>query len=155
VIQNDITDRKFEAGERPSVDPDARSAPRHPLIWSGELIYGPSSWKVRLRNVSERGALVECPDPPREGCDIVLDLGSAGSVTATISWAVGDHVGVRFDEPFDMLRLAKSKPRIVPRTWLRPGYLENEVRADSAWDEAWSRMSADELRQELEGFLKR
>jgi hypothetical protein len=143
--------------ERPAANEkaDQRSHDRHPLIWSGELLYGPSSWNVRLRNVSPTGALIECEKSPREGAEVILDLGKAGSVTATVSWTVGDHCGLRFDEPFDMLHLAKSKPRVAPPTWLRPAYLENEVTAESAWDEAWNRMSVEDLRAELEGFLKR
>jgi PilZ domain-containing protein len=134
---------------------DKRNAARHPLIWGGELIYGPSSWTARLRNVSSTGALVECPGTVREGCEIVLDLRGAGSVTATVSWVVGNYLGLSFDEPFDMRRLAQSKPSVAPPKWMRPSYLEDHVPADSAWDESWRRMSVDQLREHLEGYMKR
>lgn len=134
---------------------DQRVATRHPLIWSAEVVTRSGSWRVRLRNVSATGALIQCDKPLPLGRDVILDLGKGGSVDATVSWTVGDHAGLSFDEEFDMLRLSHSKPTVAPARWLRPAYLENEVAADSAWDDAWSRMSVDDLRNELEGFLKR
>jgi hypothetical protein len=134
---------------------DQRSAARHPLIWGGELVYGPSSWPMRVRNISSTGALVQCAGGPEEGCEILFDLAKAGTVNATVSWAVGDHRGLQFDEPFDLNLLAKAKPSVAPPRWMRPAYLEDDVPAESAWDEAWCRMSVDELREHLEGYLKR
>ena len=134
---------------------DQRTARRHPLIWSAQLHARTGSWHVRLRNVSATGALIQCSKPLPVGREVILDLGKGGSVDASVSWAVGDHAGVKFDEPFDMQRLSHSKPAVAPARWLRPAYLENEVPEDSTWDSAWSRMSVDELKTELEGFLKR
>ena len=144
------------AASEPVTDPsDQRVAKRHPLIWSAELHARGGQWRVRLRNVSATGALIQCSKPLPVGREVALDLGKGGSVDATVSWAVGDHAGLAFDEPFDMRRLSHSKPAVAPARWLRPAYLEGDVPEDSAWDEAWSRMSVDELKSELEGFLKR
>jgi hypothetical protein len=138
------------------VDPsDQRVDRRHPLIWSAQLHSRSGSWHVRLRNVSATGALIQCSKPLPLGTEVVLDLGKGGSVDARVGWAVGDHAGLRFDEPFDMRRLSHSKPTVAPARWLRPSYLENDVPAESAWDDAWSRMSVEELKTELEGYLKR
>ena len=140
----------------PAANPsDQRIAKRHPLIWSAELHARGGQWRVRLRNVSATGALIQCSKPLPVGREVSLDLGRGGNVDATISWAVGDHAGLHFDEPFDMRRLSHSKPAVAPARWLRPAYLESDVAEDSTWDEAWSRMSVDELKVELEGFLKR
>lgn len=136
-------------------DDEQRRATRHPLIWSAELQSRSGTYRVRLRNVSATGALVQCDKPLPVGSEIILDLGKGGTVEATIGWAVGDHAGLRFDEDFDMRRLSHSKPAVAPARWLRPAYLEKEVAPESAWDDAWSRMSVDELKSELEGFLKR
>lgn len=162
VLQS-VVDRLFptrRTGSAPSPAPaadstDQRVAKRHPLIWSAELHSRTGQWRVRLRNVSQTGALIQCSKPLPVGQEVALDLSKGGSVDATISWAVGDHAGLAFDEPFDMRRLSHSKPAVAPARWLRPAYLEGEVPEDSAWDEAWSRMSVDELKSELEGFLKR
>ena len=156
----DVIDRAFPT-RRPlappasSDDSDQRTAKRHPLIWSAELHARTGSFHVRLRNVSATGALIQCSKPLPVGREVILDLGKGGSVDATVTWAVGDHAGVHFDEPFDMQRLSHSKPAVAPARWLRPAYLENEVPADSTWDGAWSRLSVEELKAELEGFLKR
>lgn len=136
-------------------DSEQRIARRHPLIWSGELQTRSGSWRVRLRNISATGALIQCKKPLPVGREAVLDLGKGGTVEAKVSWAVGDHAGLSFDEPFDMRRLSRSKPAVAPARWLRPAYLEEEVAEDSAWDQAWHRLSVDELKTELEGFLKR
>lgn len=156
----DVIDRAFPTRKPvsfvPADDPsEQRTAKRHPLIWSAELHSRTGSWHVRLRNVSASGALIQCSKPLPVGRQVILDLGKGGSVDATVSWAVGDHAGVRFDEPFDMQRLSHTKPTLAPARWLRPAYLEKEVSANSAWDDAWSRMSVEELKTELEGFLKR
>jgi hypothetical protein len=136
-------------------DSDQRIATRHPLIWSAEVQTRSGNFRVRIRNISATGALIQCTKPLPLGREVILDLGKGGTVDATVSWAVGDHAGLSFDEQFDMKRLSHSKPTVAPARWLRPAYLKNDVGADSAWDDAWSRMSVDELRSELEGFLKR
>lgn len=151
-----VLSRAFPHAATAPVDGDEqRVARRHPLIWSAEVRSPAGSRQVRLRNVSATGALVQCAKPLPVGREVDLDLGKGGCVVATVSWAVGDHAGLAFAEPFDMRRLSHSKPAVAPARWLRPAYLETEVPADSAWDNAWSRMSVDELKTELEGFLKR
>src|SRR5579884_4022966 len=156
----DVLDRAFPTRTPVSLAPredpsEQRTAKRHPLIWSAEIHARTGSWRVRLRNISATGALIQCSKLLPVGREVILDLGKGGSVDATIGWAVGDHAGVRFDEPFDMQRLSHTKPTVAPARWLRPAYLEKDVPPDSAWDDAWSRMSVDELKSELEGFLKR
>ena len=163
VIKQDFPDQKF--ADRPVVPeapaaaaaaqgPELRAAMRHPLIWSGELHHGTHSWHVRLRNISSSGALIECSGSLRVDSEVLLDLGKAGALTASVSWAVGDHIGLTFDEQFDLKRLADAKPRLTPRNWSRPDYLASDA-AGSPWDNSWDRLSIDDLRTQLEGFLKR
>jgi PilZ domain-containing protein len=164
VIARDFPEERFAArrsgssAEAPVPEPDQadqRSAIRHPLIWWGDLHHGSHSWHVRLRNISATGALVECPGRLRIDSEVLLDMGKAGALTASVTWAVGDHVGLKFDEPFDLQCLSQTKPGVTPPMWLRPAYLEGQVEADSAWDPSWERLSVDDLRTQLEGFLKR
>jgi hypothetical protein len=160
VISRDFPDQTFDARavepieEEPEA-PDQRSAQRHPLIWWGDLHHGSHSWHVRLRNISVTGALVQCPGALQVDSEVLLELHKAGALMASVSWAVGDHVGLKFDEPFDLRKLAEATPRVTPPSWLRPAYLEHEVEPNSPWDQSWSRMSVDELRNQLEGYLKR
>ncbi|HZU50275.1 MAG TPA: PilZ domain-containing protein [Sphingomicrobium sp.] len=155
VVRERFPAEELEMVKLESKETDHRRADRHPLIWFGELHHNSHRWTVRLRNISETGALIEFTGALRLGSEVELDLGASGKLAATVSWAVGDHAGLEFAEPFDLAQLAKSKPRVTSTTWLRPAYLEGETAEDSAWDDAWNRLSVDELRFELEGYLKR
>jgi hypothetical protein len=162
VIRRDFPEQKFAGrrGQRPkpgpeALEPELRRAIRHPLIWWGDLHHGSHSWHVRLRNISATGALIDCPGELRIDSEILLELGNAVAVTGSVSWSVGDHVGLKFDQPFDLRRLSEAKPKIMAPSWVRPAYLEAQVEPDSPWDRSWNRMSVDDLRSQLEGFLKR
>jgi hypothetical protein len=89
------------------------------------------------------------------GIEVLLDLGKAGSISAEVSWTAGDHIGLRFLEPFDMQSLARATPDIAAPTWVMPDYLVANVPQKGPADEPWSRLSVEELREQLEGFLKR
>ena len=132
-----------------------RAGLRHPLIWSGEIHYDHESTKVRLRNVSETGAMVDCLKSIPQGAEILLDLGGGGQHFASVSWSRGDQLGLRFQRPFDIACLAQSRPEIAPAKWTRPAYLNAGQDKDSPWAEPWERLSLGALKDELEGFLKR
>ena len=137
-----------------SVESQRREAPRHPLIWSGEIHYNHSSERVRLRNISESGALVESPLSFPAGAEVLLDLGAAGQHFAKISWAHGDQIGLKFDRPFDISVLSKSKPEVADHRWARPEYLRSPTEAAAAWND-WNHAPLSEIKESLEGFLKR
>lgn len=146
------------AKDLPSTGPglgDHRRAKRHPLIWSGVLHFDGQSMPVRLRNISETGAMVQCTSGPAAGERVVLQLGDTVSVPASIGWATGDQLGLSFDAPFEMGQLSKSTPEVAPARWVRPAYLNRTEEYSSPWDPRWQRLSVGELEEELEGFLKR
>ena len=132
-----------------------RTERRHPLVWMGQVLYNHDSERVRLRNISENGALVEAPITYPLGAEIFLDLGDAGQHFATVSWTFGDKVGLKFITPFDMTVLGKSKPEVAPAMMTRPGPGRINADQDNPWAEGWNRQSIDDLRDDLEGFLKR
>lgn len=134
---------------------EQRNDRRHPLIWSGTIHHDFQSTEVRLRNISETGAMIECSAPPPVGSEPLLELGEGVQAFVTVAWVVGDSVGLRFSRPFDLALLANTKPNVASNHWDRPNYLGPSAAADSPWDDQWGRMSISELRQELEGFLKR
>jgi len=80
---------------------------------------------VRLRNLSEQGALVEgdrLPSPESDTCFARGDMFRAGRVV----WVQGRFAGIAFDEPLkreDVLRhVPASKPRARPQLdFKRPG----------------------------------
>ncbi len=136
-------------------DDHRRSEPRHPLIWSGLAHFNHQSAPVRLRNISATGALIESSLALPEGAEMLLDLKEAGSIFATVSWAMGDQAGLRFHDPYDMKQLARAKPEIAPVNWECPSYLANPDQGSSAWAKEWGRASLADLKSDLEGFMKR
>ena len=146
-----------DVAETPAAAPDSqrRAELRHPLIWSGEIHYDYESTRVRLRNISENGALVDCTKPIPEGAELLLDLGGAGQHFAFVSWARGDQLGLKFQQKFDIACLAQSQPEVAPQSWTRPEYLNADQDTNSPWAEPWERLSLPELKDTLEGFLKR
>jgi hypothetical protein len=159
AIHENFKDVELDPPSEPSGDADPaddnRAAARHPLIWSGTLHYDFTSIAARLRNISASGALVEVEVPLPVGAEPLLDLGAAGTVFATVTWVVGDQAGLRFHAQFDMTLLAQARPQIAPVKWQRPDYLTPGASADSPWAAEWQRMSVSELRDQLDGFIKR
>ncbi|HVF37336.1 MAG TPA: PilZ domain-containing protein [Sphingomicrobium sp.] len=144
--------------ERSSDDNDTvansrRTDRRHPLIWSGTVLCNHNSEKVRLRNISEHGALIEGPTPYPVGIELFLDLDEAGQHFATVSWTCADKIGLRFEKPFDMKLLGSTRPQVAPELMIRPG--PHRIADDNPWADGWQRQSIDELRDDLEGYLKR
>lgn len=132
-----------------------RGEVRHPLVWSGQILFAFDSSPVRLRNISSGGALVDVAMIYPVGSEVMLDLGAAGQLDATVSWAHAEQVGLRFKQPFDIAKLANLRPDVTPHHWQRPGFLEASERQDSSpWDDEWQRTPIAQLREQLEGFLK-
>lgn len=132
-----------------------RTDRRHPLVWVGQVLYCHGSEKVRLRNISEHGALIESPISYPLGAEIYLDLDDAGQHFATVSWTCGDKVGLKFMNPFNLKLLSKSKPELAPSMMIRPGPSQIYADQNNPWAEGWNRQSIDEIRDDLEGYLKR
>lgn len=139
VITRSFPELGFESSSRGTAEADQRRAPRHPMIWSGLLHHDFQSTTVRVRNISVTGAMIETTVPLRVGAEPTLELSEAAMLCCTVAWAVGDQVGVRFQSPFDMSLLATSRPQI------------QQSEPDSCWDHS----SLSDLKNELEGFLKR
>ena len=132
-----------------------RTERRHPLVWMGEVFFAHNSEKVRLRNISEHGALIEGPIQYPIDVEVLLDLGEAGQHFASVSWACGDKTGLKFNNSFDLQQLGKAKPEVAPHLMIRPGPGIQTSDTDNPWAEGWQRQSLDELRDDLEGYLKR
>ncbi len=127
---------------------------RHPLIWMGQVHYDHGSARVRLRNISEHGALIESPTDYPEGAELLLDLGEAGQLFATVGWTGGGKAGLVFDAPFNVHALSKVRPEIAAARPMITGAPRHTADDDNPWAEGWQRQSVEELRDDLEGFLK-
>lgn len=132
-----------------------RNERRHPLVWMGEVYFSHTNEKVRLRNISEHGALIESPVQYPLGVEVLLDLGDAGQHFATVNWACGDKAGLKFKNEFDLKLLGSAKPEIAPQLMIRPGPGLATSDLDNPWADGWQRSSLEDLREDLEGYLKR
>jgi hypothetical protein len=133
---------------------EKRIAQRHPFIWSAVLHHDYQSTNVRLRNISETGAMIQGDFALVVGNQLLFDLGESGSIFATVAWTFGDQAGLKFDEPYDLAQLARSRPDVAEAQRNVPTY-SNRQEEGSPWDEHWNRLSLGEIRDELEGYLKR
>jgi len=158
VIRRSFPDLEFDADFEPEPEhtgPDGRTEHRHPLVWSGLLHHDYQSTPVRLRNISSTGVMIECAERLLVGSEPLLELGDSLSLSTKVAWVVGDQAGLRFDIPFDLHDLARARPEVAKASWEPPTYLGNDVSSNSPWGNHWGRVSLSELRQDLEGFMKR
>ncbi|HZF95288.1 MAG TPA: PilZ domain-containing protein [Allosphingosinicella sp.] len=137
-------------GERPALAHDRHQRePRQSLLWKAVLHWDHGTFKVRIRNISAEGAMLEGAGelPPESG--IVLDLGDGGTVSGHVRWARSGQFGVRFDTRFDMRRLVRqAEPQEAVPAMMKPAYLESELQADSPWAAAWDRFTPGDLEEE-------
>jgi hypothetical protein len=157
VVTRNFPEIEFNVVEQTTSDRDEaeqRVARRHPFIWSAVIHHDYQSTNVRLRNISETGAMIQGEFALRVGNQLLFDLGDSGSVFATVAWTFGDQAGLKFDELYDLANLARSRPELAAAQRNVPTHL-NRQGDSSPWDEHWNRLSLGELREELEGYLKR
>lgn len=151
------SDEKADRRSRRSHN-DTRVAKRHPLIWTGEIHFEHDTHAVRLRNISETGALIECDINLPVDAGMLLDLGDAGQVFSFVTWSRGGQAGLLFEEPYDLAQLAEARPKVASSDvsgWQAPEYLRKMPNAASPWGDHWQTATLDELGEQLEGFIKR
>lgn len=122
---------------------------RHPLIWSGVVHYDHDTVPVRLRNISEGGAMVECEQAFRPGAELLLDLGEAGTIFSVVHWAKGDAAGLRFQQAFDLRQLAAARPEVASPRWVAPDYLRESSADNSPWAKQWGRSDMGAISRRL------
>ncbi|MCW3798752.1 PilZ domain-containing protein [Sphingomonas sp. BN140010] len=148
IAQAESTVEALEA-ELTSAPQSRRREPRHPLIWSGEVLFQHDRHPVRLRNISSTGALVESGTSFPVGAELYLDIDQAEALFAVVSWAHGDQYGLAFRQPFNLSRLAAVKPQVAPSRWAKPDYLRDEGSDNSPWAAEWGRLTLKELNKTL------
>jgi diguanylate cyclase (GGDEF)-like protein len=83
--------------------------------------------EIRLRNISAKGALVECDHPVAPGTQLTLDIVGVGPVVGTVRWAQASRFGMQFDETFELGRLAPRREKLNDVTMLQPWYVEKKI----------------------------
>jgi hypothetical protein len=72
-----------------------RSAKRNRVLLAAKVSAGHGEIDVRLRDLSRKGALVECNAPPPAGAEVVFSRGSI-SVPARVAWSAEGRAGLEF-----------------------------------------------------------
>ena len=128
------------SGEQPpKVAIKADRPDRHRLMLRGVLHVGIESVDVRLRNISARGAMLDCDEDFLVGTPIVLELAGGGAVAVAgcVRWCQSGQAGVLFDAPFDMQLLADGgepkQKKALPTDYVKPDYLATDGDEDSPW----------------------
>lgn len=124
---------------------DFREAPRHPLIWNGIVYCDYDVEPVRLRNISNTGALVQSSHPLPVGETVYLQLGAAGRFEAMVRWTRGTQSGLAFAEPFDLHALAKVDPEVAADSNPAPEAFGQQA----PWAPGWRRSTVQQMAQRL------
>src|SRR5947209_18423990 len=72
-----------------------RQAKRARVLLTAKLQTGAGEIEARLRDLSRKGALVECNVAPPAGTELIFHRGST-SVPARVAWTAGNRVGLEF-----------------------------------------------------------
>lgn len=114
-------------------------APRAPVFLMATIESGGAVAKVKLRNISSGGALVEGADIPDEGVAVQFRRNGV-STGGTIAWRDGRFAGIRFDDAVETEQVLRTinRPRDVQpdaEAYRRPGF---RVRRLTDAERAWS-----------------
>lgn len=94
-------DRPLRPDSGPALPAENRESSRKSLFAAAVLCFGEARASVRIRNISRRGALIECPDPPEAGTALRLVRGSLSAV-GRIRWTEGKKAGLAFAGQIDV-----------------------------------------------------
>jgi len=72
-----------------------RQAKRARVLLAAKLQTANGEIEARLRDLSRKGALVECRDVPPVGTELIFNRGST-SIPARVAWTGSDRVGLEF-----------------------------------------------------------
>ena len=122
-----------------------RSAKRARVLLSAKLQTSFGEVDARLRDLSRKGALVECLQIPPAGSEVVFVRGTT-VVPARVAWAADNRVGLEFDHMLDEHELLVhiGKPGKAPppayaqyrRPALERGMSVEEHKIAQAWSVA-------------------
>src|SRR5690349_2452044 len=92
-----------------------RRSRRSPVLLAASIETDGASIAVKLRNLSEEGALIEADDLPKEGsstCFMRKDL----RVNGRLVWVHGRYAGIAFDRPLNPDQVLRNigKPKSKP-----------------------------------------
>ena len=87
--------------------------------------------EIRLRNVGLRAHLWNARARSCPSTDITIDIVGVGPVLGAVRWSQSGKLGVRFEDAFDLTRLAPKKDPASHVKMLRPWILTASKRPKS------------------------
>jgi hypothetical protein len=116
-----------------------RKSRRSNVLMSANLELSGTSLRVKLRNLSAEGALVEGDKLPVEGAAIQFRKGEL-SVAGTVAWVIGRQAGVNFAHKLNpdqlMRHIPAPRPRVTPE-FKRPGLKGTLTADEKRFGEQW------------------
>jgi hypothetical protein len=117
-----------------------RSAKRARVLLAARLETPFGDIDARLRDLSAKGALVECMLVPPAGTKVTFVRGNA-RIPSRVAWAASDRIGLEFDCTIDdhelLVQLGKPSPTKI-QTFSRPGISAGMSAHDRKLAKAWS-----------------
>ena len=117
-----------------------RSAKRARVLLAGKLQTPFGDNDARLRDISRKGALVECAKVPPVGCEVVFSRGTT-VVPARVAWTAAGRIGLEFHYPIDenevLVQLKKAPSGSGQQRFRRPGLNEDLTDRDRKLARAW------------------
>jgi len=110
-----------------------RASPRTNLLLSATVEAGGLVIPVRIRNLSETGALIEGGGLPDAGMPLLLKRGDL-QINAMVAWAAGGRRGVKFDGPTPVNEWTGGKPKPLDCTGLRDQRRVDAIQAEARAD---------------------
>ncbi len=105
-----------------------RSAKRNRVLLAAKLSTSFGEVDARLRDLSQKGALVECDERFSVGDDVVFTRG-ATVVPARVAWTGGNRYGLEFkrmiDESEVLVQLGRGASTTAQQRFRRPALHEN------------------------------
>jgi len=102
-----------EAGSSP-VTKRARSRDSLFLVAQARIEGDSKSRKVRVRNLSEGGLMIELDRMVAVGTVVHLDLRGIGEITGKVAWGTEGRLGIALDAPIDPKKARKPIGRAKP-----------------------------------------
>ena len=116
-----------------------RTAKRARVLLTARLETDTGEIEARLRDLSQKGALVECLQVPPVGSEVIFVRG-ATRVPARVAWAGKDRIGLEFHHEIDehevFVQLGKRpQPPLVslPRSFVPSSLSPEDRRIAQAW----------------------
>jgi diguanylate cyclase (GGDEF)-like protein/PAS domain S-box-containing protein len=123
-IQGFVFGRPFEAealrerlgtrgSETERLGPKATREVRLRVLRNARMAVNGSTHIVRMRNLSNGGALIEGPNWLRAGLQVNLEVADAMTVAAMVKWVDDGRAGISFDFPIDLSRISETVARVA------------------------------------------